>query len=42
MGDFQCSRCNTNFGTYYELRDHTAASHKEELAEKMIRARKAL
>jgi hypothetical protein len=43
MGDFQCSRCSMNFGTYYELRDHTADSHREEVREKMVqRAGRAL
>ncbi len=43
MGDYQCSRCNLSFGMYYELRDHTAASHREDVTEKIVlRAGRAL
>lgn len=37
MGEFSCNVCNKEFGTYYELRDHKASSHKEEAAEQMVR-----
>lgn len=36
MGDFSCNKCNMSFGTYYELRDHKTASHKEEVTEKIV------
>ena len=35
MGEFSCNKCNMNFSMYFELRDHKAASHKEEMMEKM-------
>ncbi len=36
MGDFSCNECKQTFATYYELRDHKAASHREEVKEKIV------
>ncbi|MDE1865794.1 MAG: C2H2-type zinc finger protein [Candidatus Micrarchaeota archaeon] len=37
MGEFPCNECRQTFGTYYELREHKAASHKERPAEPVVR-----
>jgi hypothetical protein len=33
MAAFSCNECSKSFSTYYELREHKAASHREEVAE---------
>jgi hypothetical protein len=33
MGDFSCNKCTKTYATYHELREHKAASHKEEITE---------
>lgn len=34
MQEFECRKCNKGFDTYYELRDHMDAEHRDVAKEK--------